>query len=191
MTNHENREQPNDLDRTLDALLAKYASVEPRAGMERRVLANLRAADAQVKRPVWWSWEFAAGLAAIVIIATAFAWRLSTPSNSPVAIHPSASAQAPVAVEAVHRQQDTPPQKKSSSRRVFQQRPLHEFATANPKLDVFPSPLPLSEQEKILASYIAEHPEHAALVAEGRMEDLRQEAEERRQIAAGKRDETQ
>jgi hypothetical protein len=54
----------------------------------------------------------------------------------------------------------------------------------NPKLDVFPSPLPLSEQEKILASYVSEYPKHAALVAEARMDDLRQETEERRRIAS-------
>ena len=65
-----------------------------------------------------------------------------------------------------------------------------EIAVAGPKLDVFPSPLPLSEQEKILASYVAGYPEHAALVAEARMDALRQEAEERRRMA-GELDEKQ
>ena len=35
------------LDRDLDAALAKYAAVEPRAGLEDRVLANLRAERGQ------------------------------------------------------------------------------------------------------------------------------------------------
>jgi hypothetical protein len=59
-----------------------------------------------------------------------------------------------------------------------------EIAAAGPKLDSFPSPLPLSEQEIILASYVAEDPEQAALVAEARMDALRQQDEERRLIPA-------
>ena len=48
----------------------------------------------------------------------------------------------------------------------------------NPKLDQFPSPQPLSEQEKILESYVANYPEHAALIARARAEELRRDAAE-------------
>ena len=49
MTNHEgHRRESDDLDRALDAALAKYTSVEPRAGLDERILANLRA----VSRPL-------------------------------------------------------------------------------------------------------------------------------------------
>jgi len=68
--------------------------------------------------------------------------------------------------------------------------PEGAIAVAGPKLDVFPSPLPLSEQEKILASYVAQDPWRAALVAEARMDDLRHEVEERRQIVADEQDNT-
>jgi hypothetical protein len=34
--------KPDEFDRMLDAALAKYAAVEPRTGLEERVLANLR-----------------------------------------------------------------------------------------------------------------------------------------------------
>jgi hypothetical protein len=63
-------------------------------------------------------------------------------------------------------------------------------ATA-PKLDQFPSPQPLSEQEKLLWNYVAQHPERAGLVAEARMESLERDAEERRQLAAGQPDSQQ
>jgi hypothetical protein len=109
----------------------------------------------------------------------------------PVAIHPLTSTHAPVVTEAVHHTEDAFPTTRSSPRRSVRHRSQPEVAAANPKLDVFPSPLPLSEQERILAAYIARYPEQAAVVAEARMEDLRQEAEERRQIAAGKTDESQ
>ncbi len=51
-------------------------------------------------------------------------------------------------------------------------------AAASPKLDQFPSPQPLSEQEKILTNYVAQYPEHAVLIARARSEDLRRDAEE-------------
>ena len=44
-----------------------------------------------------------------------------------------------------------------------------------PKLDEFPSPQPLSEQEKMLAEYVAEHHQQAALVARARMADLKED----------------
>jgi hypothetical protein len=53
-------------------------------------------------------------------------------------------------------------------------RPREAVASA-PKLDQFPSPQPLNEQENILVSYVAKFQDHAALVARARMESLRQE----------------
>jgi hypothetical protein len=58
-----------------------------------------------------------------------------------------------------------------------------------PKLDQFPSPQPLSEQEKILQSYVAENPEQAVLLARSRTEALRQDQlEEMNSFPAGARD---
>ncbi len=58
---------------------------------------------------------------------------------------------------------------------------------SGPKLDQFPSPRPLSEQEKILASYVTKYPKHAALIAQARAEALRQDlAEEMKDAAAAK-----
>ena len=47
-----------------------------------------------------------------------------------------------------------------------------------PKLEQFPSPQPLSEQEKILARYVNTYPEHAALIAQARTEELRRDSAE-------------
>jgi hypothetical protein len=45
----------------------------------------------------------------------------------------------------------------------------------HPKLGQFPSPQPLSEQEKILQNYVAKYPEQAVLVARARSEELRRD----------------
>ena len=63
-----------ELDRVLDAALAKYAAVEPRTGLEERVLANLRSA-APSANGTWWRWSFAAAAAAVLLIALTLAWR--------------------------------------------------------------------------------------------------------------------
>ncbi len=52
---------------------------------------------------------------------------------------------------------------------------VEQGAAAIPKLDQFPSPQPLSEQERILAGYVENFPERAALVAKMQSEDLRRE----------------
>jgi hypothetical protein len=53
---------------------------------------------------------------------------------------------------------------------------------AGPRLEQFPSPQPLSEQEKILENYLANYPEHALLIAEARARALRQDAAEEAQL---------
>jgi hypothetical protein len=41
---------------------------------------------------------------------------------------------------------------------------------AEPKLDQFPSPRPLSKQEELLARYAREHPQEANLIAQAQAE---------------------
>jgi len=57
-------EQKHDeFDDMLDAALAKYAAAEPRAGLDERVLANLRAERARVTERACWRWSIVAPLA--------------------------------------------------------------------------------------------------------------------------------
>ena len=80
----------DELDRALDAALAKYAAAEPRSGLEDRVLANLRVERAGVRDRAWWRWSVLAVLAAMVIVALAL--RSDRPAHPVVAIHPSVPA---------------------------------------------------------------------------------------------------
>jgi hypothetical protein len=58
-------------------------------------------------------------------------------------------------------------------------------------LDHFPSPRPLSEQEKILQDYVARYPGHAALIAQARAEALRQDLAEEMKDASATKDSQQ
>jgi hypothetical protein len=61
-----------------------------------------------------------------------------------------------------------------------------QVAKAQPKLDQFPSPQPLSEQEKLLAGYVAVYPKQAALLARLRTEELERERIEQQSESTSK-----
>jgi hypothetical protein len=185
------RVSDHDLDRLLDAALTKYSSVEPRAGLEDRVLANLHVEQTRVPARTWWRWGLAA-LAAIVVVAIALAFRSEKHLKPHVVQQAPAPGRAPYSPETqIARREATadsirPVRPRTSGRRVAAVR-----ATPVPKLDQFPSPQPLSEEEKILAGYIEQDPQHAALLAEARMDSLRRDAEERRRIESKDQGNTQ
>ena len=166
-------EHDDDLDRALNTVLAMYATVEAREGLEQRILVNLRSQE-PIARSKWWAWGLAAAALAIIIVSAA--WRFNGHTRPSIANHP-AIPQAPVEnttpKKATNRvAQNTVPVRRPAVRRAAPSDP-------NPKLDQFPSPQPMSDQEKILAMYINQYPEHAALIAEARMEALRQDEAEK------------
>ncbi len=179
----------NRLDRELNAALAKYVSVEPRAGMEERILANLRAEREHPPDLSWWRWSAAVAFAAGILIAAMVTLRSSQLHAPVIANQPPTTVSAreqsgpPVAPRQVG--SNTHPQAAPRTHRLMRTARPAAFgaACAGPKLDQFPSPQPLSEQEKIMASYVAEYPEQAALLAQARMEALRRDVEERRVVA--------
>ena len=172
-------------DRELDSALAMYAAVEPRAGLEQRILANLRTARDQRAGLAWWrrsvtGWTVVAA-AAVVIFAVAVALRSAKPARPDARNHPARATQTPHEPprqvvtnepEKTIRRHSPGPAQRSNHRSDSQ------LAAAAPKLDQFPSPHPLSDQEKLLARYVAEYPEHAVLVARAQAEALRRDQEE-------------
>jgi hypothetical protein len=182
-------EKQDEIDRLLDAALAKYAA-EPRAGLEERVLANLLAERARVPVRAWWRWSVAGAVLAVVFVAVALAWRSGKSSHPNLANHPPKAIQGvlePATQAASNRDGAAVPPRSSPARRLTAPR-LHQSVAiaAPPKLYQFPSPRPLSEQERILANYVAEYPEHAVLVARAMSEALQQDQlEEMKPLPSG------
>ena len=176
------RVSDHDLDCLLDAALTKYSSVEPRAGLEDRVLANLRVEQPSLPARTWWRWGLAA-LAAIAVVAIALAFRSEKHLKPHVVQQAPAPARTPAAPETqIASHEATAPSMRPVRPRTIGRRVAAARATPVPKLDQFPSPQPLSEEEKMLAGYIEQNPQHAALLAEARMDSLRRDAEEHHRI---------
>lgn len=171
-------DRSDEIDRALDAALAKYAAVEPRAGLEERVLANLHADHARRVNHAWWRWGLGATAVAVIVLTVALAWRSGRPSPPAIANRRPVMKQdlTQLASHDGHAVHSRPPHPLRSG----SAHPAHprSVVAVSPKLDRFPSPRPLSEQEKILANYVSEYPEHAALIAQARMEMLRRDQEQ-------------
>jgi hypothetical protein len=163
-------------DRELDSALASYAAIEPRLGLEQRILANLHAEQKHLVRP-WWRW-LAIGVLSLVAVVAALlvAWKFTRPSQN-FAVHHLPTTTLPVPgtqiasnIKAGDHGPAMPAMQKKKPRTLH---PENENASA-PKLDVFPSPEPLSDQEKMLAAYVAQHHQQAVLIARARMEELKE-----------------
>jgi hypothetical protein len=164
----------DELDSILDTALAKYAAAEPRTGLEDRVLANLRAERTRIPVHAGWRWSVAAVLA-VVIVAVALVLRSGESSHPVVADHSTAQMQGTkepakqIAFDgergAIRSLEPAPARNKTG----HHSRPPVEIAIP-PKLDQFPSPQPLSEQEIALARYAHQFPQEATLVARAQVE---------------------
>jgi hypothetical protein len=174
----------DELDRELDAALATYVAAEPRAGLEERVLANLRAEREQVVVRVWWRWPAIAVLAAAVVTGMGLVLVQRSGKNvreisiqQPPAVGPGAPQPSPQ--NPPHRGRVQNPQVVGTTAlrgkvRHRIDRP-EDVVAAVPRLERFPCPQPLSEQEEALAKYVANYPEHAVMLARARMDELRRD----------------
>lgn len=159
------------LDRVLDSALAKYSAVEPRAGLEERVLVQLRSDELQPSRRVWLRWGLAAAVAAVAVVAV-LAWRSSPAPHTVVETHPPVTIHEP-SIQAAKSGPDTTNEiamAKHTSTQKPAALPVPATIAAHPKLEQFPSPQPLSAEEIALAHYVKNFPKEAQLVARAQEE---------------------
>lgn len=191
--------EPNDIDRErladkwLDAALKQYCQADPRIGLEGRVLANLRAESERLAERRNWRHALAAVTAIIVVGTMIFLIRGRDVARQVVAKHeapgvtntssgPNSDHTSPNhAAEKV-----TPSVARLPRKSAQTSRPARAVETvAEPRLEQFPSPQPLSEQEEMLASYVAQFPHEAVEVARAQTEIRKQEELEIQQYSSG------
>ena len=140
------------VDELLEASLKQFRAEEPRTGLEMRVLAGVRSRQGAARRRRFvWALAVCAGMLAAIILVLHSA---RVPSRRPVA---SASVPRQVAKTAAS--------PGSADSRIWSPRLVHapreKPRTAKPAVratkrpEQFPTPMPLTEQEKLLLTYFA------------------------------------
>lgn len=160
-----NREQEENVDRILDLLLANYSAVEPRPGLEGRILESLRSQPANRASGFW-----LASVAVVAVLAIA-GWMFRSPSRtttvSPAAMTEPRSEQSP-----------TPSAVSQAPSRLFATSAIRDDRRSSavlhqPRREQFPSATPLSEQEHLLATYVLQQ-HHGSATARDPMPRLEQ-----------------
>ena len=170
-----------EIDDLLDAALKDYSAVEPRSGLEGRVLARLQAErERPAIRAGWWLAAAAAATASVLTIAVIRPAPQPAPPASVATIpHPPIVRRAtPPPVSQGTRNPNSLP---DGRRTVSNNHPLDTKARAEapPKRDQFPSPTPLSEQEQMLALFVQHFHREARLTARAQTRLLEEELRER------------
>jgi hypothetical protein len=161
------------LDRELDAALARYAAIEPRAGLEDRVLANLRAERENAAARTWWRWPALGAAAAVLIIAAVFLMRRPGKPTPEIEAHQAAvtshgTKQSGTRVASNDAGVPVRPALPEGAKRPARHsvRPSHTIVANGPRLDHFPSRRPLSDEEKLLVRYVRDFPQDAVMIAQ-------------------------
>jgi hypothetical protein len=172
------QEKDKQIDEMLDSLLASYSSAEPRPGLETRILANLREAEKEAPQG-WWNfkWIWAGVVAAAIIVAvvlingrhrvelpTHVIVKTSQPAPQPE-IHPHAPVAPQQMAKAPRHKPSALPTVRQDAALVRSQRPAN-----------FPTPVPLSEQERMMFTYLENTPKEV-VVAQIPSTDEEKEAE--------------
>ena len=142
--------------------------VEPRDGFEQRILAKL-ATEPQRRR--WWRWVWVPAIAAAAVLAIVMGLRMiERPTSKPM--------EANKAVGAPKQEVATKPRtpdnytsaralvaKHKSAKPTTKAQVLVASTSALPRMDVFPAPAPLTEQERLLLALVNRQRPQAELLA--------------------------
>jgi len=162
-------EPDNDnLDRLLDSLLSNYSREIPRPGLETRIRAGLEAAA--VWKPRWflnWKW---AGAAVAAAIAAAVIFYLGHSPAAPISSKPELVQKQPIP-EPASTVRDHTIRSVAQAGAQYRRSKTQVLQVADDRPDVFPTPSPLSEQEKLLLRYMAGTPRQE-IIAQARTDDL-------------------
>jgi hypothetical protein len=168
---------PEERERLVDSILDRALGpqiVEPREGLEERILAKL---PAEPQRRRWWQWMWLPALAAAAILAVVIGMRVLH-RDAPAPIESKKTVEQPKQEMAVR--PELPTREAIAPRRAVatQTRPKlaakPKFAVAAaqpqqalPRQAVFPAPVPLTDQERLLLALVnRQRPEAELLAAE-------------------------
>jgi hypothetical protein len=152
------------VDELLDSALAQQRRAEPRAGLEGRILERVRAArSVRASSRKRWIVEPALAAASVVLIGAIYVVRrphsppVQTPPNSN-AVSAPAPAETLTASSGATPNADTSPRVAEAKRTVRHERKPARRVQEHHWPSQFPTPAPLSPEEKALVRYVRETP---------------------------------
>jgi hypothetical protein len=165
------------VDELLEAGLARYSDVTPRPGFEKRLLV----AAAERERGSWFVWAgwLAAGAVAATVVLGVIVLRhahtMPTPRPAAATLAKSGGSGGSQAEPAGIRRGTIAPARTVTRRSLLARRAVHHAVTATvdePRLAVFPSPQPVTEEEKLLLQYVHHTPPQALAAVATSDEDM-------------------
>ena len=146
-----------ELDQLIDAALPSYSAAEPRPGLEQRILAHALA-EPQPKRSLAWAWALALPTVACLLAFLFFAGRQNSNRNTLQAT----ATTAPIPLRQLHRKRpqrihSVPPRKRPLPTKMSAQPSVTRETL--PKQDVFPSPSPLTDEERAAIALVRDPPQ--------------------------------
>lgn len=174
------QKKDQQMDEILDALLSNYSAVQPRPGLETRILANIRDVENSAKSSQSWGFKWIWGLAAACTVIIALAVLIGL--NRKIATPTITSVAPPALVQTT--QQRHLQTKMTVASAVNHSPKKHAQPTIqsaslpiNQRPDVFPTPEPLSEEEKLLVRYVTRTPREELMAQSRPFEPFRLEPE--------------
>src|SRR5579863_3434384 len=149
------------IDEFLDSALADYSNVEPRAGIENRIIARLSAEEASPAPRAWLRWWPAFGFVAAALIVLVVWIGMSAPQKRDLDV---VVKETPRAIQQVQPQPAPKKMATAGGSHAWRPRPTHTHVALEPaklavvKQDVFPAPSPLTDQERMLLAYLRKTP---------------------------------
>ncbi|MEN6536924.1 MAG: hypothetical protein ABFD89_24940 [Bryobacteraceae bacterium] len=152
----------DELDELIDSALARYSSAEPLDGLEDRVLRRVQGAQRARHSPWRYRLAYAIPVFAVVLIAGVALWmgwdeqpRARDVARNVAVPAPSGAAQGPRASPTLPVREARPRHATTKPRRTVPAKSL-------PKEECFPSPAPLTAEERALVAWVSRAPTEAA-----------------------------
>lgn len=168
----DDKERSQFVDDLLEASLSRYSSVRPRPGLEERVLAHSRAAQDRRARLLWAGCLVVGAAAAMITVGVLnFNHRQAIPTT------PKSGEVGKTLPAIPHRLIAAPPARArlplaASTRQTRQANPTS--ATLESRLPMFPSPSPMTDQEKLLVQYVHTTPAEVLSATPSESEDIQE-----------------
>ncbi len=140
----------DELERVLQEGISRYADAEPLAGLEERIMARVRmTASSRSSRADWWA-VLAIGVAASLVGGFVYL-RMEHTESRPLTIAAVKRAAIPVLAP-----------RQTAPIKILKPRVHSHVRAALPKLPEFPTPSPLTSEERLLLAMLQQDPERTA-----------------------------